>query len=360
MALDPTRLYARLNVTAANLVVVRPSAASGRASTCSRWRAGWVSRLGHILRNIVAQQRMPTLQFPDDQRTLPPRFRGRHRSRRRPMGRRAASLHDVSDRLPADCTTSRRRRARTRTSRNPGALRDRSHALHLLRLLRRGVPEGCHPPWDTGIFTDLAATRREDFVITMTGAERLNASRRAAAAVPRGWAWRIALLHLRRRCRPGQHLDGDAPQPAVKRLVPRRSVPLAGSPLRGVACPPAFRDPALGVPGAVMVLVLFVIMLLNLRQEEARPQPLGAGRFTIGTLVVLGVAWKTLSVLWRTEADRAPVDASFGTVAGVSEVLFTRWILQFEIVSILLLAVIVAVVVLVKRSSRSAAPKGLS
>jgi NADH-quinone oxidoreductase subunit J len=96
--------------------------------------------------------------------------------------------------------------------------------------------------------------------------------------------------------------------------------------------------------GAVMVLVLFVIMLLNLREEETRPRPLGAGRFALGALVVLTAGWKALAVLGRVEAEPASVGPGFGTVAGVSEVLFTRWVLQFEIVSILLMAVIAAVV----------------
>jgi NADH:ubiquinone oxidoreductase subunit 6 (subunit J) len=43
------------------------------------------------------------------------------------------------------------------------------------------------------------------------------------------------------------------------------------------------------------------------------------------------------------------VPADFGGVARVSEILFTRYALQFEIVSILLLAVIVAVVLLARR-----------
>lgn len=101
--------------------------------------------------------------------------------------------------------------------------------------------------------------------------------------------------------------------------------------------------------GAVMVLVLFVIMLLNLRESESRPQPLGFGRFAIATVAVAGVGWKALSVFAEQTGDAVTVDDSFGTVAGVGEVLFTRWVLQFEVVSILLLAVIVAVVVLVKR-----------
>jgi len=101
--------------------------------------------------------------------------------------------------------------------------------------------------------------------------------------------------------------------------------------------------------GAIMVLVLFVIMLLNLRESETRPKPLGAGRFAIGALVVAAAAVKGLAVLGGVQSDLPVVDARFGSVAGVAEVLFTRYVLQFEIVSILLLAVIVAVVVLAKR-----------
>lgn len=101
--------------------------------------------------------------------------------------------------------------------------------------------------------------------------------------------------------------------------------------------------------GAVMVLVLFVIMLLNLHEQETRPQPLGVGRFAVGTVVVVGVAWKAFAVLARVQGEAPPLAPDFGTVAGVSEVLFTRYVLQFEVVSILLMAVIVAVVVLAKR-----------
>jgi NADH-quinone oxidoreductase subunit J len=99
--------------------------------------------------------------------------------------------------------------------------------------------------------------------------------------------------------------------------------------------------------GGVMVLVLFVIMLLNLRHEAS--QPLGIGRLALGTLVVSGVAWKVLSILAGVHADPAVLPAGFGSVAGVAQLLFSNYVLQFEIVSVLLLAVIVAVVVLAKR-----------
>jgi NADH-quinone oxidoreductase subunit J len=99
--------------------------------------------------------------------------------------------------------------------------------------------------------------------------------------------------------------------------------------------------------GAVMVLVLFVIMLLNLRHESS--QPLGVGRMLIGAVVVGAVAYKVLSVLASVRAQPAVVSEDFGGVVSVAELLFSRWVLQFEVVSVLLLAVIVAVVVLAKR-----------
>lgn len=101
--------------------------------------------------------------------------------------------------------------------------------------------------------------------------------------------------------------------------------------------------------GAVMVLVLFVIMLLDLRAEEATRPPITTAKFALGALVVVLFGVKALRALWNVEAERAEVPADFGGVARVSEILFTRYVLQFEIVSILLLAVIVAVVLLARR-----------
>jgi NADH-quinone oxidoreductase subunit J len=101
--------------------------------------------------------------------------------------------------------------------------------------------------------------------------------------------------------------------------------------------------------GAVMVLVLFVIMLLDLQAEEAARPVLRTPKFALGALVVLLLGFKTLQALWNVEAERAEVGTDFGGVARVAELLFTRYVLQFEIVSILLMAVIVAVVLLARR-----------
>ena len=101
--------------------------------------------------------------------------------------------------------------------------------------------------------------------------------------------------------------------------------------------------------GAVMVLVLFVIMLLNLREEESRGPALSLGRLLVGGLVAAAAAWKAFGVLGSVRVEPPRLSPEFGNVAAVAELLFSRYILQFQIVGVLLLAVVVGVVALAKR-----------
>ena len=102
--------------------------------------------------------------------------------------------------------------------------------------------------------------------------------------------------------------------------------------------------------GAVMVLVLFVIMLLNLREEETRPGAASWGRFLLYGVIAAAVGWKALGVLAGVRAVAPPVSKEWGGVASVAEILFTRYLVPFQIVGLLLLAVVVGVVALAKRA----------
>ncbi len=107
--------------------------------------------------------------------------------------------------------------------------------------------------------------------------------------------------------------------------------------------------------GAIMVLFLFVIMLLNLRGQTT--DMLGwAGRLVMLALGLLLVV--ELWVLTRIAPDeelRLPSQAIIemteeqGAVRVISEPLFRDFLLPFEITSVLLLAAIVGAVVLAKR-----------
>lgn len=103
--------------------------------------------------------------------------------------------------------------------------------------------------------------------------------------------------------------------------------------------------------GAIMVLFLFVIMLLNLGRAGPADLkgPLGLG---IGVLLA-GLLFVQLLVLRRSGPNAlggAGASASAqGTVAAVARPLFAVYLVPFEITSILLLAAIVGAVVLAKR-----------
>jgi NADH-quinone oxidoreductase subunit J len=122
--------------------------------------------------------------------------------------------------------------------------------------------------------------------------------------------------------------------------------------------------------GAVMVLFLFVIMLLNLGHAESDirgPSTVAATLVIVGLLAVELVALlqytprQLASELsqWPTFTDPATVfmagqitqqeNASRGVVGAVAAPLFQVYLIPFEITSILLLVAIIGAVVLAKR-----------
>ena len=98
--------------------------------------------------------------------------------------------------------------------------------------------------------------------------------------------------------------------------------------------------------GAVMVLFLFVIMLLNLKEEEKRriQKTTAAISFlAIGSLVVL------FSKLFWANKVAAPALLSEGSTIALGQILFSRFLLPFEIVSLLLLVAMMGVILLSKK-----------
>ena len=104
--------------------------------------------------------------------------------------------------------------------------------------------------------------------------------------------------------------------------------------------------------GAIMVLVVFVIMLLNLG-DEARLTEKFDVRKIAGVVLATGFLLEML-YLFAARTPQAPPTApaqEIGTVEAMGSAIFTRFLLPFEITSLLLLAAIVGAVVLAKKSS---------
>ena len=100
--------------------------------------------------------------------------------------------------------------------------------------------------------------------------------------------------------------------------------------------------------GAVMVLFLFVIMLLDLKEEERRKVKklgLGAGLISVGAIVAIFVR----SLLATHPGKELTNPTVVGDTATLGNMLFTNYLLPFEIVSILLLVAMVGVILLSKK-----------
>jgi NADH-quinone oxidoreductase subunit J len=100
--------------------------------------------------------------------------------------------------------------------------------------------------------------------------------------------------------------------------------------------------------GAVMVLFLFVIMLLNLPPESGLPRRWTAGRvFGAGLAAAMSAALVRLAIGLRSYSEVKPT-SDFGSVVSVGRALFNVYTLPFEAVSLLLLTALLAAVVIAK------------
>jgi len=102
--------------------------------------------------------------------------------------------------------------------------------------------------------------------------------------------------------------------------------------------------------GAIVVLFLFVVMLLNL-SREARSEQGGRGQRLFAILGAVVFALLTGGAIWRSVAgtSAAPLSEQFVALRELALELFDRFLLPFEIVGLLLLVAVIAAYILAKR-----------
>ena len=107
--------------------------------------------------------------------------------------------------------------------------------------------------------------------------------------------------------------------------------------------------------GAIMVLFLFVVMLLNVPREDAPPSlatAIGPAAMRLGALLSVVLAAEMIWALTRIGPTWFSQDAEalgVSSVARIGEVLFTQHAFAFEATSILILVAMVGAVVLARR-----------
>lgn len=105
--------------------------------------------------------------------------------------------------------------------------------------------------------------------------------------------------------------------------------------------------------GAIMTLILFILMFLNIKDENLPKEPKKYTLIAIGTAVMIPfnvVILKAVSAL--PNADMNIIEGTFGDIKPIGLLLYNDWIIAFELISILLLVALVGSIVLAKRRKK--------
>ena len=100
--------------------------------------------------------------------------------------------------------------------------------------------------------------------------------------------------------------------------------------------------------GAIMVLFVFVIMLLNLPEDEDGADRLRWLKF-LGIPMGLFLLFMILATLWNVGADNRIETQMAGTPVAIGRALFTDYLLPFEVTSLLILIALMGAVVFAKK-----------
>jgi NADH-quinone oxidoreductase subunit J len=101
--------------------------------------------------------------------------------------------------------------------------------------------------------------------------------------------------------------------------------------------------------GAIMVLFLFVIWLLNIQADPGARSHLGLK--LLGSIAAAAIAAELAAIISRVPkiAETEALPANFGSVAALAHSLFSDYLIAFEVTSVLLLAAIVGAIALARK-----------
>ncbi|MBF6559316.1 MAG: NADH-quinone oxidoreductase subunit J [Candidatus Binataceae bacterium] len=109
--------------------------------------------------------------------------------------------------------------------------------------------------------------------------------------------------------------------------------------------------------GAIMILFLFVIWLLNIQADALKPRGNLGIKFAgaIGAAALAAELFVTFSSYPRMREIRT-MPPDFGSIASVARMLFSDYLVAFEVTSLLLLAAIVGAIALARTTTGAASP----
>ncbi len=105
--------------------------------------------------------------------------------------------------------------------------------------------------------------------------------------------------------------------------------------------------------GAIIVLFLFTVMFLNIKEEGMQFDGKNIAKKVTFLFVIIAVTGFFASKLILNSGPKPPVIENFGSVESVGRDLFTEFLLPFELTSVLIIVAIIGVVTIARRSKSS-------
>ena len=106
--------------------------------------------------------------------------------------------------------------------------------------------------------------------------------------------------------------------------------------------------------GAIMTLILFILMFLNIGDKDLPEEPNKYKLIALGAVFMLPINVLIIKAISNLpSADLSIVEeGDFGSIKAVGLLLYRNWLVSFELISILLLVALIGAVVLVKKRSK--------
>ena len=102
--------------------------------------------------------------------------------------------------------------------------------------------------------------------------------------------------------------------------------------------------------GAIMTLILFILMFLNIKEEDLPKEPNKFKLIALGAAIMIPLNVLILKAVSKLPENDLTISSSdFGQIKPIGLELYNNWIIAFELISILLLIALVGSVVLAKK-----------
>lgn len=102
--------------------------------------------------------------------------------------------------------------------------------------------------------------------------------------------------------------------------------------------------------GAIMTLILFIIMFLNIKEDNTPLEPKKFMLMVGSSALALPFVVLSIKAIMSLDSKPLPIISGFGNVDAIGLTLFGSWVLPFELISILLLVALLGAVTLGQRS----------